>query len=91
MIIFIIYAAIIIINQQFSISGSKSRTGCRLKNRKCQKENDKLIEMINNATSVEYIEKMAREQLGLVKPGEIVYIDQSNDNSVHSRDNQVQY
>lgn len=92
MIIFIIYAAIIIINQQFSISAIKEAEQAAVsKIESVRKENDKLIEMINNATSVEYIEKMAREQLGLVKPGERVYIDQSNDNSVHSRDNQVQY
>ena len=52
------------------------------------KENEKLIEMINNASSAEYIEKMAREQLGLVKSGEKVYIDQSSaDNNMKNRDN----
>jgi len=87
--IFIIYAIITIINQQISISElKKAEQAAASKIESVRKDNDKLTEMINNATSVEYIEKMAREQLGLVKSGERVYIDQSSaDNNIQDSDN----
>ena len=89
MAVFIVYAVITIINQQFSISALKETEQAAVsKIESVRKDNDKLVEMINNATSVEYIEKMAREQLGLVKSGERVYIDQSSaDNNIQNRDN----
>lgn len=87
--IFMVYALITIINQQFAISELKTAEQASLeKIETVKKDNDKLVEMINNATSAEYIEKMAREQLGLVKAGERVYIDQSAaDNNIQNRDN----
>lgn len=89
MIIFIIYAAITIVNQQFAISELKEAEQAAIsKIEAVKKDNDKLVEMIDNATSVEYIEKMVREQLGMVKPGEKVYIDQSAaENNIQNRDN----
>lgn len=86
--IFIVYAVITIINQQFSISElKKTEQAAVSKIESVRKDNDRLMEMINNANSVEYIEKMAREQLGLVKPGERVYIDQSSSNNIQNKDN----
>lgn len=87
--IFMVYAAITIINQQLAISELKDSEQASLeKIEAVKRENDKLVEMINNATSPEYIERMAREQLGLVKAGERVYIDQSGaDNNIQNRDN----
>ena len=89
MIIFIIYAGITIINQQFAIYDLREAEQVEISRiESVKKDNDKLVEMINNATSVEYIEKMAREQLGLVKAGEKVYIDQSStDNNIQNRQN----
>lgn len=79
MIAFIIYAAITIFNQQLKIDELREAEQNEIsKIESVRNDNDRLIEMINNATSVEYIEKMAREQLGLVKSGEKVYIDQSS-------------
>lgn len=79
MIAFIVYAAITIINQQFTIDELRDAEQNEIsKIESVRNENDRLMEMINNATSVEYIEKMAREQLGLVKSEEKVYIDQSS-------------
>ena len=79
MIAFIVYAAITIINQQFTIDELRDAEQNEIsKIESVRNENDRLMEMINNATSVEYIEKMAREQLGLVKSEEEVYIDQSS-------------
>jgi len=80
MIAFIVYAAITIVNQQFTIYDLRKAEQDEIsKIEAIRNDNDRLLEMINNATSIEYIEKMAREQLGLVKPGEKVYIDQSSD------------
>lgn len=89
MIIFTIYAAITIVNQQFKISELKEAEQAAIsKIEAVKKDNDKLTKMINNATSVEYIEKMVREQLGMVKPGEKVYIDQSAaESNIQNRDN----
>ncbi|HYE84089.1 MAG TPA: septum formation initiator family protein [Clostridia bacterium] len=84
-----IYAIFTIVNQQFAISELREAEQAAVsKIESVKKDNDKLVEMINNATSIEYIEKMAREQLGLVKSGERVYIDQSSvDNNIQNRDN----
>jgi cell division protein DivIC len=75
---FIIYTVVTLANQQVAIGKlatiQKEKTqiveGIKL-------ENQKLEELIKNADSNENIEKMAREQLGLVKSGEKVYINQS--------------
>ena len=89
MIAFIVYAAITIVNQQLTIYDlRKSEQDEISKIEAIRNDNDRLLEMINNATSIEYIEKMAREQLGLVKPGEKVYIDQSPvDNNLQNEGN----
>jgi cell division protein FtsB len=89
-VIFIIYAAVTMINQQLEIAKLRESEKAALsKIEAVKKDNDRLVKMINNATSVEYIEKLAREQLGLVKSGEKVYIDQSSadDNNIQNRDN----
>lgn len=88
-VLFSIYAVFTIVNQQFAINELKqTEQDVKLRIEDVSKENEKLIEMINNASSAEYIEKMAREQLGLVKSGEKVYIDQSSaDNNMKNRDN----
>ena len=87
--VFMVYAVVTIINQQFAISELKAAEQASvMKIEAVKKDNDKLTEIINNSSSVEYIEKMAREQLGLVKSGERVYIDQSStENNIQNRDN----
>lgn len=40
-----------------------------------KKENDRLREELEKIQSDEYLEKLAREKLGLVKPGEIPFVD----------------
>lgn len=75
---FILYTAVTLINQQVTIG--KLTTVQKEKTQKVESinlENQKLVEMIKTAATDENIEKMAREQLGLVKPGEKVYINQS--------------
>jgi len=88
-IVFSVYAVITLISQQSEINKLKeAERQVKQRIESINKENDKLVEMINNASSAEYIEKMAREQLGLVKAGERVYIDQSSaDNNMKNGDN----
>ena len=76
--LFVAYVSFTLINQQFTIAKLKKAQQQSInKIEKVNKENEKLKAMIENASSMEYIERMAREQLGLVKPGEKVYINQS--------------
>jgi cell division protein FtsB len=83
-----VYAVITVVNQQFEITElRKTEQAAVSKIESVKKDNAKLVEMINNATSTEYIEKMAREQLGLVKSGERVYIDQSAESNVQNSNN----
>ena len=39
------------------------------------KNRDELKELLENWDTPEYIEKIAREEFGLVKPGEILFVD----------------
>ncbi len=76
--VFVIYAAIILTNQQMTIAKlNKTKQEAVGRIQKVNQENEKLKDMINHAATPEYVERMAREQLGLVKIGERVYIDQS--------------
>lgn len=76
--IFILYAAFTIANQQITIYKlNKTRQEVAHNVEVAQKENEKLKDMLQYTGTKEYIEKMAREQLGLVKSDEVVYVDQS--------------
>lgn len=77
LVVFIIYAVFILAKQQFDITEAQE------KNQNLQQhvnaivqENDMLKQRLENANSDEYIERMAREQLGMVKKGERIYVDQ---------------
>jgi cell division protein DivIC len=75
---FVIYTVVTLANQQVAIG--KLATIQKEKTQMVENiklENQKLEELIKNAGTTENIEKMAREQLGLVKSGEKVYINQS--------------
>lgn len=75
---FVIYTIVTLANQQVAIG--KLATIQEEKTQIVESiklENQKLEVMIKNAATNESIEKMAREQLGLVKSGEKVYINQT--------------
>lgn len=82
--VFVLYAGVTLINQQVTIGKLT-----KVQNEKMQqiesikRENAKLTKEVETANTDAYKEKMAREQLGLVKPGEVIYINQSEakDNS----------
>jgi len=77
--LFILYALFIIVDQQFTMHRLNKTKNEIIKDIEVsQMENDKLRDMLENVTDKEYIERMAREQLGLVKSDETVYIDQSS-------------
>lgn len=76
--VFILYAIFTIANQQITIYKlNKTRQEVNHNIEIAQKENEKLKDMLQYTSTKEYIEKMAREQLGLVKSDETVYVDQS--------------
>lgn len=77
--LFILYALFIIADQQFTMHRLNKTKNEIIKDIEVsQMENEKLRDMLENVTDKEYIERMAREQLGLVKSDETVYIDQSS-------------
>ncbi|RCW41168.1 MULTISPECIES: septum formation initiator family protein [unclassified Halanaerobium] len=51
-----------------------------------KEENKKLAEELQNVDSDEYIEKIAREKLGLVKPGEVLVMPVENEDD-ENKDN----
>lgn len=44
---------------------------------KLENDNKELEKEIANSNSVEFIEKAARDELGMVKPREVIYIDKN--------------
>ena len=82
--IVIIYFVYILISQQVSI-GSKNKEIKALQSEidQASAETEKLQKQVDNLQDPEYIEKIAREKLGLVRPNERVYVDanKSEDNS----------
>lgn len=74
--LFIIYFSVTVYNQQKTLDGYKTSIAA------VEKEIDEkadykesLVSLKENASSLEYIEKIAREKLKMYKPNEKVYID----------------
>ncbi len=75
--IFIIYTIITLVNQQFKIINARRNNNIlEAQIKEVERENERLKATLEGVASAEYLEKAAREQLGLVKPGERVYINQ---------------
>lgn len=73
---FVIYTIYALINQQILISKLYKTEEQKKQNiQEVISKNEKLKEIMEYSNTDEYLEKMAREQLGLVKPEEKVYID----------------
>ena len=53
-----------------------------------KKDINMLNKEIKNSSSPEFVEKVAREDFGMVKPREIIYIDKDKDK--HSKDSNLQ-
>ncbi|MDI6600298.1 MAG: septum formation initiator family protein [Thermoanaerobacteraceae bacterium] len=72
----VIYASITLINQQLTImhmEAKKAELNDQIQEAK--DETKRLNEKLKNASSDAYIEQIAREKLGLVKDGDIIYVD----------------
>lgn len=74
--LFVVYISIILINQ------TKLKKGLRVKEKRVkedivmlQSEIEELNKQIEKRGSIEFLENVAREELGMVKPNEIIYID----------------
>lgn len=73
---FFIYFAVTIYNQQKMLDSYKSNIATVEDEIKEEEEHkESLISLKENANSLEYIEKIAREKLNMYKPNEKVYID----------------
>ncbi|CCQ97331.1 hypothetical protein CULT_600008 [[Clostridium] ultunense Esp] len=72
-----------LINQSMMIKDLNSK---RIKEEKevaqLEKDIEELNEEINNKDSLTFVEKVAREDLRMVRPREIIYIDKNKDKSL---------
>lgn len=77
-ILFISYLSITFVKQEIQIRELKNK---RVKAQKqvdlLEREVDSLKEEIQNSDSLIFIEKIAREELGMVKPREIIVVDKN--------------
>lgn len=74
--ILIVYAIVILINQQKQLNNySESIAATEKKIEEANEHKDSLISLKQSTSSLEYIEKIAREKLNMYKPNEKVYID----------------
>lgn len=74
---FVIYIGVIMLNQRKlmkNLENKKASIEAQIHN--IEKDIDSLNKEIENSDSLEFIEKTAREELGMVKPREIIYIDE---------------
>lgn len=75
---FIVYAGYIFTMQQLDIIRfNKIEAETQKKNQSLVQENNRLNEQLKDTLTLKFTEKMAREKLGLVKPGEILYINKN--------------
>lgn len=69
-----------IFSQQKEIKKIKEETKLAEENEKIlEKEIESITNKINNSESIEYIEKIAREEYGMVKDNEIIYVDENRE------------
>jgi cell division protein FtsL len=73
---FIFYLAFTFLSQQLTLMKLDNKyKELKAKAADVLKENENLKKTLEEVNSDSYIEKIAREKLGLVKKGEIIYID----------------
>ncbi len=71
-----VYVAYTLINQQITLSKTNAvAEEYKAKIAEAQTENQKLEDELSQAGTDEYLERVAREKLGLVKANERVFID----------------
>ena len=74
--VFILYIGFTLWNQRKLAKklGDRRQT-ITAENQELQKEIDQMNKEIEESDSLQFVEKIAREELGMVKPREIIYID----------------
>jgi cell division protein FtsL len=78
LLLFIGYVSAMLINQQTQFNYIRSQKQQISKQiAELKEENQRLERQIDLSNTDEYIEKVAREQLGMVKDGEVRYLDDS--------------
>lgn len=76
-----IYVGIIYYNQHKLLNELEAKRVERLSEvEKLKSEIEGLHYQIENSDSLEFVERIAREDLGMVKPREIIYIDKNKKN-----------
>ncbi len=75
-IVLIAAAATIYFNQEEQIMRIQQKAkGLEEQVLEAQEEKEKEAELVKRIDSIEYIEKIAREKLGMVMPGETLFVD----------------
>lgn len=83
--LFVLYFVYIMIWQQMVISKkSKEIDALEEKINAAQQQTEQLENELNNLNDPEYIERIAREKLGLVRPNERVFVDANKSDSNQS-------
>ncbi|WP_296922949.1 septum formation initiator family protein [uncultured Megamonas sp.] len=76
----IVYLGFIIIKQEMYLSQVKDQTIIAEERlNKAKQINEELTTEKNKLNTTEYIEKVAREELGMTKPGEVPYISEEKE------------
>ncbi len=72
----IVYLSCILIDQQKELSSKRAQmNGLNARIEQGEKEKEALLKQKKNINSDAYAEKVAREELGMIKPGEKKFID----------------
>lgn len=75
---FVIYLSAILINQNTLMNGLENKKhNTEMEIKELEKDIRDLTIEIENSDSLEFVEKVARDDLGMVKPREIIYIDKN--------------
>lgn len=72
----IIYVAVVFNNQRIlmnDLKGKRAETEAEI--HKLETEIENLRYELENSDSLEFVERVARDELGMVKPREIIYVD----------------
>ena len=78
-----------LIKQRFTINNLKKDQALLIdQQNKIKSETDQLKEEIKKSNSLEYIEQRAREELGMIKKDEKIYVNPENLNNNQDSDNQ---
>ncbi|MBA1334617.1 MAG: Cell division protein DivIC (FtsB), stabilizes FtsL against RasP cleavage [Firmicutes bacterium] len=76
LVVLALYIGYTLVYQHIAIRQARSDEAVvREQIRKLEEENERIRAQIEMMQSDQYIEKLAREKLGLIKPGEVMFVD----------------